>query len=258
MANINYKVFGLGLLVLCLIPFQRIQAQTAQPTLSDFFDKLKTIAPVKENLLYDTFPDFDFAKFEPLQESYGSKKVSYVVGTTRDRKMRTITFVNNDGAIGTMSIYDFQSFKIFTFKKKEVALGKYPDFPIFCVSNETRFIVYLNKPFEYQRMYKPDDIASVQILRRDLFPVYVLTIQDKYIRMLSDVNYIKDRSRIIDKVRNIVIFQPEKDKELLISDRSQFSEECYIPQADFIAVLHPKSNGEGMPNWLYSNGLVYE
>jgi hypothetical protein len=206
-------------------------------------------------LRYDTFPDFDFAKFEPLQKGYGSKQVSYVVGSNRDKKICTIAFVNEDGIIGTMSVYDFQSFKILTFKKKDVALSQYPDFPIFCVSDDSRFIVYLNKRFEYQQRYKAEDIASIQILRDDFFPVYVLTIRDNYIRMLSEVNYVNGRSKIIDKVRAIVVFQPEKDKQLLVSDRSQFSEECYIPRADFIAILHPKIESDGMPYWLYANSI---
>ena len=252
MTNNRFKVIGVCLLIIC---FQSINAQTVQPTLGEFFDKLRTVKPVKESLNYDTFPDFDFVKFEPLQKSYGSKKVSYVVGATREKKIRTIAFVNEDGIIGTMSVYDFQSFKILTFKKKEVALSQYPDFPVFCVSNDSRFIVYLNKRFEYQQRYKPEDIASIQILRDDLFPAYGLTIRDNYIRMLSEVNYVNGRSKIIDKVRAIVIFQPEKDKQLLVSDRSQFSEECYIPGADFITTVQPSIKSDGMPYWLYANSF---
>lgn len=253
MANRVCKIIGIGVLTIWVLQFQKINAQ--QPTLSEFFDKLRTIEPVNGNLHYDTFPDFDFTKFEPLQKSYGSKKASYVVGSNHDGKIRTVIFFKENGIIGTMDVYNFQSFSILTFKKAEAPLAEYPDFPIFCVSKNSRFVVYLNKRFEYQQKYKPEDIASVQILRDDLFPVYALTVKDNYIRMLFEVNYVNGRSKFIDKVRVIVVFQPEKDKQLLVSGQSQFSEECYMPKADFIGTLHPKIESDGMPYWFHANSF---
>ena len=229
-----------------------------QPTLLDFFDKLRTIKPVSENLHYDTFPNFDFARFVPSRKPDVSQKVRYVVGTTVDKKIRTISFINGVQNLGIMSVYDFQSFKILTLRKAEVALSEYPDFPVFCVARDSRFIVYLNKRFEYGAKYKAEDIASVHILSDDLRPAYILAIRDSYIRMLLEIKYVNGQSTVIDKIRAIVVFQSEKDKQLLVSSESQFSKECYIPKADFTATLQPTNVNEGVPHWLDGNGFDYE
>ena len=84
--------------------------EVQQPTLSEFFDKLKTITPIKEDLRYDTFPDFDFLKFIPLQEDYG-KKLSYVVGSTKEKKIHTIDFLKGNEVLGRMNVIIFRRSK---------------------------------------------------------------------------------------------------------------------------------------------------
>jgi hypothetical protein len=139
-----------------------------------------------------------------------------------------------------------------------VIISKFPDFPIFCVSKDSRFIVYLNRSFQYQQKYKVGDVASIQILRPDLFLVYILSVRDKYIRMISDVTYKEDKPKSIDWIRVILVFQAEKDKNLLISGDNTFSEDCYLPKADFMTDFHPSIEDEDVPYWFYSNDIPHQ
>lgn len=68
-----------------------------------------------------------------------------------------------------MRVYDYPSFKILLFDKKA----------IFYLSENSRFIIYLNKDFEYKQRYRPEDITAVQLLRDDLFPVHILTVENR-------------------------------------------------------------------------------
>jgi hypothetical protein len=76
--------------------------------------------------------------------------------------------------------------------------------------------------------------------------------------MLAQIDYINGFSKVIDKIRVIISFEPEEDKNLLITGQSQFSEAYYVPKADFIADLHSRIKTDGMPYWLYANFFEFE
>jgi hypothetical protein len=243
-----------------LLKVEEINAQheQSQPTLGDFFEKLAMVKPIKENLKYDTFPGFDFAKFKPLNGSSVDGQASFVIGSDVDKNIRTIAIFSDGTRLGVMSVYDLHTFKILTLKKDRVFLSELPDFPILCISSDP-FIVNLNKRFQYNQKYQVRDIASIQILRDDLFPVWTLTIRDKYIRMLEDVSYATDNIKVIESVRTIFVFQAEKDQNLLITNKRQFTEEFIVPKADFTINMRPKVMGDrAMPYWFFTNCFYYE
>jgi hypothetical protein len=109
---------AIALIILCWLHFQNSAAQ-GLPKLAEFLDKLTKIRPVTEVLTYDTFPDFDFEKFHGLNKSHSSKTMRYVVGSSRDKKIRTISPIKGTDVLGTMTLYEFNSFTIMTFEKRK-------------------------------------------------------------------------------------------------------------------------------------------
>lgn len=249
-----------SILLLAFLQTLELRAQpTQQPTLGEFLQKLKTIAPIIEKLTYDTFPDFDFEKLKPLSVSRVVKQISFAVGSNAKGTIRRVDIIKKGILPSTISIYPFQSLTILTLQKGEIILTELPDFPIFCIAKDSPFMVYLNKGFHYQKEYGPADIASIQILREDLFPVYVLTIRDSYIKMFTEVEYKKGQPTTLDHVSVVIDFQPEKDRTNLISGQSRFSTDYLVPRGEFFANLEPDGYvSDGLPYWMFANTFFFK
>ncbi|MFZ6009403.1 MAG: hypothetical protein ACOYXT_03575 [Bacteroidota bacterium] len=251
-------VIVIALTLFCLLDTVGLKAQSKNnaPDLGEFLAKLRTISPVKDQVTYETFSNFDFTLFKPAPLNVGASPYRYVVGSTRDKQIRSVSFFFNDNFMGKMNVYDFSTSRILTFQTDSV-LNPSTTFSVFCISEENRFAFYLNKPFQYYYDYKPTDIAAIQILREDFFPVYILTIKDNLIRIVSEVSYVNGASKSVDSVNIMFVFNPQAQSKLMIRDQCKFIDEelHYIPRADFVVNLRPKSSGDGIPLWL--QGKIY-
>lgn len=173
--------------------------------LKSFLDALERIGPIEEKLVCKKFPTFDFSTFTPSTVDTNPND-SYELGYDAKGHVRSISIKYGGELRGKMNVCQLDSFKIITYEKMHTFGGAFPDYPIFCVSKQSAFLVYLRQIFKYGERYDVEDIAAIDVLREDLYPMFAMTLVKGIIHKIEHVRYFNGRSTKIENVRVIIVF----------------------------------------------------
>jgi len=177
-------------------------------SLGDFFDKLKSLRPIKSELLsYRRFDHFDFEHFKPIGDVRDSSFVS--IGCDQKGDIREIVF-KGPKEVFSLSVYDFEWYRILLLKRPTY-LNEFLYTPTAIFNSKNNDENYmLNVKAQFRNDYDAyelfdsfpitdlNQVSCLMKLDKDLYPHEMVKFSNMKIVLYSGFKYEFERSHKLE------------------------------------------------------------